>query len=148
MRYHERCIFALLLSPARFLHSPSRVRCARLSALPGVLSAATAVLNMATDGMILTNHDHQIRVGVLTGKRQNPSSRPGVYFRGKLAAYFQVFASGASPPRVCVCVCVCVRACVCVFPLLVSGDLKPFPSLPEINLPAKPPARKNSPASG
>uniref|UniRef100_A0A674F2Y3 Uncharacterized protein n=1 Tax=Salmo trutta TaxID=8032 RepID=A0A674F2Y3_SALTR len=23
---------------------------------------------MASDGMILTNHDHQIRVGVLTGK--------------------------------------------------------------------------------
>ncbi|KAF6721387.1 hypothetical protein FQA47_017219 [Oryzias melastigma] len=30
---------------------------------------ATALLNMASDGMILTNHDHQIRVGVLTGKR-------------------------------------------------------------------------------
>ncbi|CAB1414525.1 unnamed protein product [Pleuronectes platessa] len=28
---------------------------------------ATALLNMASDGMILTNHDHQIRVGVLTG---------------------------------------------------------------------------------
>lgn len=28
----------------------------------------TALLNMASDGMILTNHDHQIRVGVLTGK--------------------------------------------------------------------------------
>ncbi|XP_017267469.1 gephyrin b isoform X4 [Kryptolebias marmoratus] len=27
---------------------------------------ATALLNMASDGMILTNHDHQIRVGVLT----------------------------------------------------------------------------------
>ncbi|KAK6297737.1 hypothetical protein J4Q44_G00323200 [Coregonus suidteri] len=26
----------------------------------------TALLNMASDGMILTNHDHQIRVGVLT----------------------------------------------------------------------------------
>lgn len=32
---------------------------------------ATALLNMASDGMILTNHDHQIRVGVLTGKRRN-----------------------------------------------------------------------------
>ncbi len=54
-----------------------------------------------------------------------------------------MFASGASPPRVCVCVCVraCVRLCVS---LLVSGDLKPFPSLPEINLPAKPPARKTA----
>ncbi|XP_041950847.1 gephyrin b isoform X11 [Alosa sapidissima] len=27
---------------------------------------ATALVNMASDGMILTNHDHQIRVGVLT----------------------------------------------------------------------------------
>jgi len=32
---------------------------------------ATALLNMASDGMILTNHDHQIRVGVLTGKCRN-----------------------------------------------------------------------------
>uniref|UniRef100_A0A674F200 Gephyrin n=2 Tax=Salmoninae TaxID=504568 RepID=A0A674F200_SALTR len=30
------------------------------------LMRATALLNMASDGMILTNHDHQIRVGVLT----------------------------------------------------------------------------------
>uniref|UniRef100_A0A9J7YCZ1 Gephyrin n=2 Tax=Cyprinidae TaxID=7953 RepID=A0A9J7YCZ1_CYPCA len=30
------------------------------------MRSALAVLNMATDGMILTNHDHQIRVGVLT----------------------------------------------------------------------------------
>ncbi|XP_052380080.1 gephyrin-like isoform X1 [Oncorhynchus keta] len=34
---------------------------------PAVSSVrATALLNMASDGMILTNHDHQIRVGVLT----------------------------------------------------------------------------------
>lgn len=33
---------------------------------------ATALLNMASDGMILTNHDHQIRVGVLTGKTAPP----------------------------------------------------------------------------
>lgn len=30
----------------------------------------TALGNMATEGMILTNHDHQIRVGVLTGNRE------------------------------------------------------------------------------
>lgn len=35
------------------------------------LVRVTALLNMASDGMILTNHDHQIRVGVLTGKRKN-----------------------------------------------------------------------------
>lgn len=29
---------------------------------------ARALVNMASEGMILTNHDHQIRVGVLTGK--------------------------------------------------------------------------------
>lgn len=34
----------------------------------------TALGNMATEGMILTNHDHQIRVGVLTG---NPGRRSG-----------------------------------------------------------------------
>lgn len=62
-----------------------------------------------------------------------------------MASYFQLFASGVSPPQVCVCACMCAFVCVS---LLVSGDLKPFPSLPEINLPAKPPARKNRPASG
>uniref|UniRef100_A0A4W6EHR7 Gephyrin n=1 Tax=Lates calcarifer TaxID=8187 RepID=A0A4W6EHR7_LATCA len=30
------------------------------------MRSALALLNMASDGMILTNHDHQIRVGVLT----------------------------------------------------------------------------------
>ncbi|XP_031437256.1 gephyrin b isoform X8 [Clupea harengus] len=41
--------------------------------MPSVLGSAvssqcgaTALVNMASDGMILTNHDHQIRVGVLT----------------------------------------------------------------------------------
>jgi len=130
----ERWIVALLLLPARFPHSPSRVRCARLSALPGVLSAATAVLNMASDGMILTNHDHQIRVGVLTGKGQNPLCHRVVYLGGETGAYFQLFASGASPSQVCVCVClcmcVCVCACVCLrVSLLVNGDLMPFPPL-------------------
>lgn len=28
----------------------------------------TGVVNMAADGMVLTNHDHQTRVGILTGK--------------------------------------------------------------------------------
>lgn len=28
----------------------------------------TEVVNMAADGMVLTNHDHQTRVGILTGK--------------------------------------------------------------------------------
>ncbi|XP_062406636.1 gephyrin b [Sardina pilchardus] len=39
------------------------------SALGSAVSSqcgATALVNMASDGMILTNHDHQIRVGVLT----------------------------------------------------------------------------------
>lgn len=31
-------------------------------------SAQTEVVNMAADGMVLTNHDHQTRVGILTGK--------------------------------------------------------------------------------
>lgn len=35
----------------------------------------TALLNMASDGMILTNHDHQIRVGVLTGKNAKNTHR-------------------------------------------------------------------------
>lgn len=34
----------------------------------GLSVRARALLNMASDGMILTNHDHQIRVGILTGK--------------------------------------------------------------------------------
>lgn len=37
-----------------------------LPLLPAPVSAVTALGNMATEGMILTNHDHQIRVGVLT----------------------------------------------------------------------------------
>lgn len=28
----------------------------------------TEAVNMAADGMVLTNHDHQTRVGILTGK--------------------------------------------------------------------------------
>lgn len=40
-----------------------------LRLLPAPVSAVTALGNMATEGMILTNHDHQIRVGVLTGNR-------------------------------------------------------------------------------
>lgn len=50
---------------------------------------ATALLNMASDGMILTNHDHQIRVGVLTGKRRQ--SRP-------LPSIPCVFFTNPSPP--------------------------------------------------
>lgn len=38
---------------------------------------------MAAEGMILTNHDHQIRVGVLTGN------------------------NAAVPVAICVCVCMC-----------------------------------------
>ena len=44
------------------------------AARPPVLCVAsgqlvsTEVVNMAADGMVLTNHDHQIRVGILTGR--------------------------------------------------------------------------------
>ncbi|KAM4832435.1 gephyrin isoform X2 [Urocitellus parryii] len=46
----------------------ARSRAARsgLRLLRAPVSAVTALGNMATEGMILTNHDHQIRVGVLT----------------------------------------------------------------------------------
>ncbi|KAL6486691.1 hypothetical protein MHYP_G00060830 [Metynnis hypsauchen] len=51
------------LSPPS-LPPPPPARCARLAA---ALELSAALLEtMATDGMILTNHDHQIRVGVLT----------------------------------------------------------------------------------
>ncbi|TSK58196.1 Gephyrin [Bagarius yarrelli] len=33
----------------------------------GLRAEFSALVTMASDGMILTNHDHQIRVGVLTG---------------------------------------------------------------------------------
>lgn len=45
----------------------------------------TALLNMASDGMILTNHDHQIRVGVLTGKNtknQKTTTKKNLMFWG------------------------------------------------------------------
>uniref|UniRef100_A0A8C7SL45 Gephyrin n=1 Tax=Oncorhynchus mykiss TaxID=8022 RepID=A0A8C7SL45_ONCMY len=45
---------------------PPLVRCALLSILSGSSVRARAVVNMASEGMILTNHDHQIRVGILT----------------------------------------------------------------------------------
>lgn len=32
------------------------------------VTVQTEVVNMAADGMVLTNHDHQTRVGILTGK--------------------------------------------------------------------------------
>jgi len=140
----ERWIVALLLLPARFPHSPSRVRCARLSALPGVLSAATAVLNMASDGMILTNHDHQIRVGVLTGKGQNPLCHRVVYLGGKRVRISSCLPAVPLLPKcVCVCVFVYVRLCMCmcVFACFSAGQRwfsALSPSLPEINLPANP----------
>ncbi|XP_061561160.1 gephyrin b isoform X6 [Phycodurus eques] len=48
------------LSPASKFDAIGSGPCRELSV------RATALLNMASDGMILTNHDHQIRVGVLT----------------------------------------------------------------------------------
>lgn len=53
-------------APARARSRPAR---SELRLLPAPVSAVTALGNMATEGMILTNHDHQIRVGVLTGNR-------------------------------------------------------------------------------
>lgn len=49
--------------PRRARSRPAR---SELRLLPAPVSAVTALGNMATEGMILTNHDHQIRVGVLT----------------------------------------------------------------------------------
>lgn len=41
------------------------------------VSAVAAPGNMASEGMILTNHDHQIRVGVLTGNGPRPGTALG-----------------------------------------------------------------------
>lgn len=53
-------------------HSSSRGAAAAAAALPCFYvcagSVPTEVVNMAADGMVLTNHDHQTRVGILTGK--------------------------------------------------------------------------------
>lgn len=57
---------SLSRSPRRARSRPAR---SGLRLLPAPVSAVTALGNMATEGMILTNHDHQIRVGVLTGNR-------------------------------------------------------------------------------
>lgn len=57
---------SLSSSPKRARSRPAR---SGLWFLPAPVSAVTALGNMATEGMILTNHDHQIRVGVLTGNR-------------------------------------------------------------------------------
>lgn len=57
-------------SPRRARSRPAR---SELRLLPAPVSAVTALGNMATEGMILTNHDHQIRVGVLTGNRRKRS---------------------------------------------------------------------------
>uniref|UniRef100_A0A8C2RJZ6 Uncharacterized protein n=1 Tax=Capra hircus TaxID=9925 RepID=A0A8C2RJZ6_CAPHI len=54
---------SLSRSPRRARSRPAR---SGLWLLPAPVSAVTALGNMATEGMILTNHDHQIRVGVLT----------------------------------------------------------------------------------
>lgn len=54
---------SLSRSPRRARSRPAR---SGLRLLPAPVSAVTALGNMATEGMILTNHDHQIRVGVLT----------------------------------------------------------------------------------
>ncbi|KAG3261268.1 gephyrin, transcript variant X13 [Ictidomys tridecemlineatus] len=66
LHLRSRCALrapSLSRSPRR-----ARSRAARsgLRLLPAPVSAVTALGNMATEGMILTNHDHQIRVGVLT----------------------------------------------------------------------------------
>lgn len=63
---------SLSRSPRQARSRPAR---SGLRLLPAPVSAVTALGNMATEGMILTNHDHQIRVGVLTGK-------PGEEVRG------------------------------------------------------------------
>lgn len=57
---------SLSRSPRQARSRPAR---SGLRLLPAPVSAVTALGNMATEGMILTNHDHQIRVGVLTGNR-------------------------------------------------------------------------------
>lgn len=57
---------ALSRFPRRARSRPAR---SGLWLFPAPVSAVTALGNMATEGMILTNHDHQIRVGVLTGNR-------------------------------------------------------------------------------
>uniref|UniRef100_A0A8C8ESD4 Gephyrin n=1 Tax=Oncorhynchus tshawytscha TaxID=74940 RepID=A0A8C8ESD4_ONCTS len=59
--------YSVLWKPHVFLiPPPPLVRCALLSILSGSPVRARAVVNMASEGMILTNHDHQIRVGILT----------------------------------------------------------------------------------
>ncbi|KAL1258253.1 hypothetical protein QQF64_011497, partial [Cirrhinus molitorella] len=69
-----------ILFPTNLAKSPvlwSEFGCSRLTPPPefdafvcrlcsGLSVRARALLNMASDGMILTNHDHQIRVGILT----------------------------------------------------------------------------------
>lgn len=55
---------SLSRSPRQARSRPAR---SGLRLLLAPVSAVTALGNMATEGMILTNHDHQIRVGVLTG---------------------------------------------------------------------------------
>lgn len=63
---------------------------------PAAVSAVAAPGNMASEGMILTNHDHQIRVGVLTGngRRRGPRRGSGG-FCGSVRA---VGVPGAPPP--------------------------------------------------
>lgn len=69
-------VLSLSISPPLFyLFPPLPLPSPPHSSMPSVLGSAvssqcgaTALVNMASDGMILTNHDHQIRVGVLTGK--------------------------------------------------------------------------------
>lgn len=61
---------ALSRFPRRARSRPAR---SGLWLFPAPVSAVTALGNMATEGMILTNHDHQIRVGVLTGNRGRKS---------------------------------------------------------------------------
>lgn len=90
-RLYRNCkcvIYRFFLSPSfesfnvRLFRSDSRSASLRVPAVRGVRCSALLPVslrtfgNMASDGMILTNHDHQIRVGILTGRREmalNPS---------------------------------------------------------------------------
>uniref|UniRef100_A0A3P9AP30 MoaB/Mog domain-containing protein n=1 Tax=Esox lucius TaxID=8010 RepID=A0A3P9AP30_ESOLU len=62
-----RCrLVASLISETAYFPPPPLVQCSLLSIHIGPSVRARAVVNMASEGMILTNHDHQIRVGILT----------------------------------------------------------------------------------
>lgn len=70
-------VFPNILSPSFeslvvHLFRPEAVRVFPFPRFEALVSRLHELENMASDGMLLTNHDHQIRVGILTGRREIP----------------------------------------------------------------------------